>query len=178
MKRLFAALSFALALHAQTAAVGPTTTVSISIQFPNPVLWDINTGFLSETSGSCGTLASPMLASDTVLTLNTSGVILPVSTSIEIDMNLPQAEPLSVTAVNGNSITVAPRGASASFPLATAAAHAAGATCSVLTYTNPATMITREALLPWAISKVNTLAQQGKSATLFSAVTGMTLVNQ
>lgn len=154
MKKVIALLLFA------AGSLSAQATVTLQIVFPSAVVTDILTHWITQRSSTpLGSLASPVLTTDTTITLGQQ-VTAVIGQTVVIDN-----EPMSITTVVNAPIYDVLRGA-ANFPGATKAAHAASANVYVLTYPNLFALIAAETLKPWMLSVVQQLAATGASATI------------
>lgn len=149
-------------------AAFPTVTATISLTLSPPVVGDINTHWTDLASGPACFLGADVADGQTAIVVSDASPLAVGSTI------LVGNDPMAVTAISGNTLTVAryqtafPYMGMLSAPPITA--HANGAAVMLLRYSDPWTLIAQEALRPWAQQVVLGLGQ--RSSTFGSVASG------
>lgn len=158
-------LTFALVF----AGIAGAQTVSISITGVSPaVIADIRTHWLDQTGASAGTIGAAIDASTTSVTVAISQASLSAAQPLPVagQSVLIDGEPMVTASVSGTNVTFT-RG---TLPMATLQAHAAGASISILKYSDPWQMLVTEAIRPWVQGVISSLG--ARSMALGASVTG------
>jgi hypothetical protein len=143
------------------------TTISITGVAPS-VLQDIHTYWLDQAGPAIGATPADIDATSDTLTVEVSQASLSAAQAMpSVGQTVAiQREPMTVTAVAGNVLTLT-RGAS---PQSPKAVHPAGSPIAVLTFQSTWDMLTVQAIRPWVQHVAVSLGQ--RSATFGASATG------
>ena len=165
MKRLLLFFAFAAALSAQTV------TINLSIPTTPDKAQDILTHW---TDAVGGPVCTPSLDSTAQSTQITCDQLYVAANNFGVGAMLAWgSEPVKVTAVapagtdaGGNPTFPVLTVTRAAQSLTTATTHKGGTPLYALIYPDPYTQVMREVLLPWMNGIIDSLAKQGRSATM------------
>ncbi len=130
-----------------TSLVIPKITTTLLLTNPINIVVDLNTIWMNAVSGPVAVLANAVSAADTTITVgNNAGIAVG-------SVVLADNEPLTVTAINGNVITVIRSATEFAFlqllPTPQMTTHAAGTSLFQMTFPSPWVMLQSQAIRPW-----------------------------
>ena len=145
-----------------------TVTVTLSFTIPSTILQDLITHWTDEKSQVGVIGATPVSATDTVITLSTA----PTGSRIaQGETLLIDGDPMPVVSVDGAVVTVS----RSPVPQIAAAAHASGALVYVLNHSSLWDIWYQESGKPWVLGNINSLASQDRSSTILPVSGAVTI---